>query len=52
MPQMAPLWWTTLFFVFLISFMIMCTINYFLVSYNATEYKTSKKSKTSINWKW
>uniref|UniRef100_A0AAU6PCF3 ATP synthase complex subunit 8 n=1 Tax=Diplonychus sp. TaxID=2977879 RepID=A0AAU6PCF3_9HEMI len=52
MPQMAPLWWTTLFLMFLTAFMIMCTINYFIIKYEPSTHQTEKKIKNSINWKW
>nr|ALO71064.1 ATP synthase F0 subunit 8 [Aleocharinae sp. 6 EF-2015] len=51
MPQMAPMNWMTLFFMFIIIFMIFNSLNYFSFMYSP---KTSKQEKThsSINWKW
>nr|YP_009441737.1 ATP synthase F0 subunit 8 [Silvanus bidentatus]AOY39282.1 ATP synthase F0 subunit 8 [Silvanus bidentatus] len=51
MPQMAPLNWLTLFFLFLIIFFILNSMNYFSFLY---KYKTSKflKKSSQLNWKW
>nr|WON66085.1 ATP synthase F0 subunit 8 [Anotylus sp. 'Oxytelopsis' 1 HFZ-2023b] len=51
MPQMSPMNWLTLFFLFLIIFMIFNTLNYFSFTYS---FKSTlmNKIKTPINWKW
>nr|ALO70352.1 ATP synthase F0 subunit 8 [Atheta gagatina] len=51
MPQMAPMNWLTLFFMFIIVFMIFNSLNYFCFLYPP---KSSLKNKSSrlINWKW
>nr|YP_010022237.1 ATP synthase F0 subunit 8 [Neurigona zhejiangensis]QOL12427.1 ATP synthase F0 subunit 8 [Neurigona zhejiangensis] len=52
MPQMAPLSWLILFFVFTLSFIMFCIMNYFIYSPQPTLMKSSKKSFTAFNWKW
>nr|AFY16835.1 ATP synthase F0 subunit 8 [Lethocerus deyrollei]AOY34901.1 ATP synthase F0 subunit 8 [Lethocerus deyrollei]BCH52381.1 ATP synthase FO subunit 8 [Kirkaldyia deyrolli] len=52
MPQMSPLWWSTLFIMFISLFMVMCTINYFMVFYKKTKKINQKMTKTPMNWKW
>nr|YP_010411407.1 ATP synthase F0 subunit 8 [Agrilus sichuanus]URN73053.1 ATP synthase F0 subunit 8 [Agrilus sichuanus] len=52
MPQMAPMSWLILFFIFSITFMIFNIINYYSILYYPTfKMKTSKQIK-KINWKW
>nr|AYR05142.1 ATP synthase F0 subunit 8 [Coleoptera sp. ACP-2013] len=51
MPQMAPLNWLSLFFYFLLAFLIFNTLNYFtFIKSCQTLSSTSQKKK--INWKW
>nr|YP_010236182.1 ATP synthase F0 subunit 8 [Desmomyia sinensis]QTD82956.1 ATP synthase F0 subunit 8 [Desmomyia sinensis] len=53
MPQMAPISWLILFFVFSITFMLFNIVNYFSFLPSSS---TSKEKKTfnvkSNNWKW
>nr|WGF20832.1 ATP synthase F0 subunit 8 [Sinelater perroti] len=51
MPQMAPLSWLGLFFVFIIIFMIISSLNYFSFSY-FPKAKAKKIGYKLINWKW
>nr|YP_010035469.1 ATP synthase F0 subunit 8 [Ludioschema sulcicolle]QQQ88061.1 ATP synthase F0 subunit 8 [Ludioschema sulcicolle] len=51
MPQMAPLSWINLFILFIITYMILNSLNYFSFTYNNKTSSTSLKSK-KINWKW
>nr|QGZ10092.1 ATP synthase F0 subunit 8 [Phalantus geniculatus] len=52
MPQMAPMWWTTLFFLFMISFLMMC-INMHFQNIQISKSQEIKNSKTeTMNWKW
>nr|AYW52227.1 ATP synthase F0 subunit 8 [Elateridae sp. 2 ACP-2013] len=51
MPQMAPLSWMNLFILFIMTFMILNTLNYFSFMYNNKSLKSTMKIKT-INWKW
>nr|ASS30693.1 ATP synthase F0 subunit 8 [Stemonopa insignis] len=52
MPQMAPLMWMNLMFIFLITFMVILTINYF----NTTPPKmSSNPPKPTLQhklWSW
>ncbi|YP_009919179.1 ATP synthase F0 subunit 8 (mitochondrion) [Rhodnius prolixus] len=53
MPQMAPLWWTTMFFTFTLSFIIIFMILHFQNYYSPTSTKTNIKSTMpEVNWKW
>nr|AGZ19423.1 ATP synthase F0 subunit 8 [Polyphylla laticollis mandshurica] len=51
MPQMAPLNWLSLFFLFVWVLLLFNSINYFSINYYPMTYST-KKSLTQINWKW
>nr|ALO70326.1 ATP synthase F0 subunit 8 [Atheta sp. 1 EF-2015] len=51
MPQMAPMNWLMLFFMFIMVFMIFNSLNYFCFLYTPKLSKSSKISN-SINWKW
>nr|AXS65134.1 ATP synthase F0 subunit 8 [Staphylinoidea sp. 9 KM-2017] len=51
MPQMAPLNWLILFFMFIFIFLIFNFINYYQFIYNSKMIKFSKKIK-KLNWKW
>nr|YP_009412728.1 ATP synthase F0 subunit 8 [Anabropsis carnarius]ASK85599.1 ATP synthase F0 subunit 8 [Anabropsis carnarius] len=52
MPQMAPISWLTLFFIFSITLISFSIMNYFMISSEAPN--PSKKSilSPSLNWKW
>nr|YP_009171503.1 ATP synthase F0 subunit 8 [Camptonotus carolinensis]AJW76333.1 ATP synthase F0 subunit 8 [Camptonotus carolinensis] len=52
MPQMAPISWVTLFFMFSTTLILFSTLNYF---YSNTYPKSSLKpslSYPSMTWKW
>nr|YP_010363606.1 ATP synthase F0 subunit 8 [Trichogomphus mongol]UNZ12720.1 ATP synthase F0 subunit 8 [Trichogomphus mongol] len=51
MPQMAPLSWLMLFFMFVIIFFLFNIMNYFTFQY-PTSFKTKKSTIKKINWKW
>nr|YP_010981966.1 ATP synthase F0 subunit 8 [Anotylus gibbulus]UZA61056.1 ATP synthase F0 subunit 8 [Anotylus gibbulus] len=51
MPQMAPMNWLTLFFMFLMVYMMFNTLNYFMFLYTP-QNKIYLKLKKQINWKW
>nr|YP_010952960.1 ATP synthase F0 subunit 8 [Empoascanara angkhangica]WMQ52403.1 ATP synthase F0 subunit 8 [Empoascanara angkhangica] len=50
MPQMSPMWWTTLMVMFILLFIILMTILYF----NINNKMTSKilLCNKKMNWKW
>nr|YP_010046637.1 ATP synthase F0 subunit 8 [Aedes alboannulatus]QPJ78555.1 ATP synthase F0 subunit 8 [Aedes alboannulatus]QPJ78568.1 ATP synthase F0 subunit 8 [Aedes alboannulatus] len=53
MPQMAPISWLVLFFVFSITLMIFNIKNYFCFSYNSNESSQNLNIKQhKMNWKW
>nr|YP_009485724.1 ATP synthase F0 subunit 8 [Scipinia horrida]AVZ00860.1 ATP synthase F0 subunit 8 [Scipinia horrida] len=52
MPQMAPLWWTTLFIMFNMSLLTMIMITYFQESPKPSMEKSLIKEIKNLNWKW
>nr|AGO28133.1 ATP synthase F0 subunit 8 [Sphedanolestes impressicollis] len=52
MPQMAPIWWTTLFIMFNMSFIIMMTLMYFQSEMKPIMKKQITKKTMNYNWKW
>nr|YP_009107531.1 ATP synthase F0 subunit 8 [Enoplometopus debelius]AIU44728.1 ATP synthase F0 subunit 8 [Enoplometopus debelius] len=52
MPQMAPLMWMNLFFMFLIGFLLFFIMNYFLKPTSQMKYFPIKKIQTHKNWSW
>nr|ATD53066.1 ATP synthase F0 subunit 8 [Paphnutius ruficeps]ATV98859.1 ATP synthase F0 subunit 8 [Paphnutius sp. EMHAU-15062703] len=50
MPQMAPMWWTSLFLVFISSYLIINTIIYF--NYNCDAKCVLIVKYTNLCWKW
>nr|YP_002456375.1 ATP synthase F0 subunit 8 [Teleogryllus emma]YP_009186318.1 ATP synthase F0 subunit 8 [Teleogryllus oceanicus]ACB12515.1 ATP synthase F0 subunit 8 [Teleogryllus emma]ALO71665.1 ATP synthase F0 subunit 8 [Teleogryllus oceanicus] len=51
MPQMAPMMWMSLMIFFIMTLMIIMTMNYFLNSANLNKKKMYFKIN-STNWKW
>nr|YP_009440938.1 ATP synthase F0 subunit 8 [Sinodendron yunnanense]AKN01375.1 ATP synthase F0 subunit 8 [Sinodendron yunnanense] len=51
MPQMAPMNWLILFFLFIITFIIFNSLNYFSFIYSP-KLTTFKKKMSKLNWKW
>nr|QDI93326.1 ATP synthase F0 subunit 8 [Roburocoris exiguus] len=53
MPQMAPMWWYTLFLIFILTYYIFMMLMYFYNVYsNKSDKKTSKLMIKNMNWKW
>nr|ARH53795.1 ATP synthase F0 subunit 8 [Curculio elephas] len=52
MPQMSPMSWLTLYFMFIIIFLLMIILNYYSFLYNPKNKLNLKKNKNLINWKW
>nr|YP_009647933.1 ATP synthase F0 subunit 8 [Isophya major]QBZ37734.1 ATP synthase F0 subunit 8 [Isophya major] len=55
MPQMSPLWWLLLFFIFSTSLIIFSLLNYFMIvnqPSNKNEDISSSLAYQSFNWKW
>nr|UFZ12764.1 ATP synthase F0 subunit 8 [Sialis longidens] len=53
MPQMAPLYWFTLFMFFLIMFIMFNIMNYFnFLPLYPNKLLYSPKKMNSLNWKW
>nr|QFK69090.1 ATP synthase F0 subunit 8 [Phymatostetha punctata] len=49
MPQMAPLWWTSLFMMFILSYMMINVMMYFNMNHVT---KKIKIKFINMNWKW
>nr|ASR18181.1 ATP synthase F0 subunit 8 [Orosius orientalis] len=50
MPQMAPMWWTTLMMLTMLMMFIMVSINYF--NYNKIMKFNNKNQDNNLYWKW
>nr|UGS80272.1 ATP synthase F0 subunit 8 [Notolachesilla sp. GRA1sp1LA] len=53
MPQMNPIWWFTLFAMFIFILLMTNSLNFFYKNYK-TSYLTSKNKLNNNfkNWKW
>nr|ATP75095.1 ATP synthase F0 subunit 8 [Sitona callosus] len=51
MPQMAPLSWLTLYFIFIMMFIMFMILNYFSFMYTPKNIMKTKKN-INLNWKW
>nr|YP_010570205.1 ATP synthase F0 subunit 8 [Anabropsis guangxiensis]YP_010570218.1 ATP synthase F0 subunit 8 [Anabropsis shii]UZF98262.1 ATP synthase F0 subunit 8 [Anabropsis guangxiensis]UZF98275.1 ATP synthase F0 subunit 8 [Anabropsis shii] len=52
MPQMAPISWLTLFFIFSATLITFSIMNYFMISPEAPESSEKSIKSPSLNWKW
>nr|YP_009647920.1 ATP synthase F0 subunit 8 [Poecilimon luschani]QBZ37721.1 ATP synthase F0 subunit 8 [Poecilimon luschani] len=55
MPQMSPLWWLLLFFVFSASLILFSLINYFMIINEPATLDDDSPNwlkHHSLNWKW
>nr|UAV86090.1 ATP synthase F0 subunit 8 [Philus pallescens] len=52
MPQMAPLNWIILMFMFIMIFKLFNCLNYFSFFYYPSTKTTILKKKSPFNWKW
>nr|YP_009512610.1 ATP synthase F0 subunit 8 [Gordonella aff. paravillosa ZS-2018]AXJ93186.1 ATP synthase F0 subunit 8 [Gordonella aff. paravillosa ZS-2018] len=52
MPQMAPLLWLNLFFMFSMTFLMFLIINFFIKVPTKIEKSPASLVKTEMNWKW
>nr|QDI93910.1 ATP synthase F0 subunit 8 [Tuxedo drakei] len=53
MPQMSPMWWSTLFLIFLSTYLMIMMNMYTYNIYQKWNKESIKKKETSnINWKW
>nr|ALO76802.1 ATP synthase F0 subunit 8 [Scirtidae sp. GENSP01] len=52
MPQMAPMNWFYLFIMFLSTFIMFNSFNYFLFMKMKSKMMNFKMNKNSMNWKW
>nr|UGS80519.1 ATP synthase F0 subunit 8 [Prolachesilla sp. PrspLA] len=51
MPQMNPMWWVTLFLMFIFILLLTNSLNYFYKNYKMS-FVNMKMNKMSQNWKW
>nr|ARH54029.1 ATP synthase F0 subunit 8 [Tomoxia bucephala] len=51
MPQMAPLSWTLLMIMFIVTLMIFSSLNFYSFNYSSNHSSLSIKKK-NMNWKW
>nr|ADO60399.1 ATP synthase F0 subunit 8 [Hydraena sp. BMNH 840125] len=52
MPQMAPMNWIMLFFMFSMIFMLFNSLNYFSFKYNNYFKNNLFTTTMKLNWKW
>nr|QDI93339.1 ATP synthase F0 subunit 8 [Quercophylus gonoporospinus] len=53
MPQMAPMWWYTLFMMFILTYCIFMMFIYFYKIYKMKMDKIYENPKNkNMNWKW
>nr|APT41550.1 ATP synthase F0 subunit 8 [Sciopemyia fluviatilis] len=53
MPQMAPLMWLSLFFFFLLMYLLFNIMNYFsFIKTNKSEEGKTEINQSSLIWKW
>nr|ACC94962.1 ATPase 8 [Samoaia leonensis] len=53
MPQMAPIKWLTLYFIFSMIFILFCSFNYYAYMPNSPKSSNLKNiNLNSMNWKW
>nr|YP_009485750.1 ATP synthase F0 subunit 8 [Reduvius gregoryi]AVZ00886.1 ATP synthase F0 subunit 8 [Reduvius gregoryi] len=52
MPQMAPLWWSSLFTMFIFSFIMMWMMMYYQTTTTINTKYSTKMKKPILNWKW
>nr|YP_010311869.1 ATP synthase F0 subunit 8 [Grypocephalus pallipectus]UNA71177.1 ATP synthase F0 subunit 8 [Grypocephalus pallipectus]UPL65769.1 ATPase subunit 8 [Grypocephalus pallipectus] len=52
MPQMAPLWWETLFILFLMTFIFMNMIMYYNKMNNPKMNEVKNIKINQFKWKW
>nr|ARH53821.1 ATP synthase F0 subunit 8 [Elaphrus cupreus] len=52
MPQMAPMNWLLLYFMFTIIFLMFNFLNYYLYLIKNTSNNIKKNINKTLNWKW
>nr|ARH54042.1 ATP synthase F0 subunit 8 [Abax parallelus] len=53
MPQMAPMNWLTLYFIFTIIFLMFNFLNYYMfVIKNSSIFSNKSNLSKMMNWKW
>nr|YP_009255549.1 ATP synthase F0 subunit 8 [Creontiades dilutus]AND82401.1 ATP synthase F0 subunit 8 [Creontiades dilutus] len=52
MPQMSPMWWTTLFLTFIMVYMLYVIITYFFISCGKKNEMKKSIKINKMNWTW
>nr|AXS65011.1 ATP synthase F0 subunit 8 [Curculionoidea sp. 12 KM-2017] len=52
MPQMSPLSWISLYWFFIIIFIITMILTYYIFTYNPIKKMSLKSPQPKLNWKW
>nr|YP_009919192.1 ATP synthase F0 subunit 8 [Triatoma sanguisuga]QMP96836.1 ATP synthase F0 subunit 8 [Triatoma sanguisuga] len=52
MPQMAPAWWTVLYIMFILSFLIVCFLLYYHMYSTPVIALKNESTQPKVNWKW
>nr|YP_002970764.1 ATP synthase F0 subunit 8 [Valentia hoffmanni]ACJ69576.1 ATP synthase F0 subunit 8 [Valentia hoffmanni] len=53
MPQMSPMWWTTLFMLFIMLLMLMWVMMYSQINISPSPSEELKQIKlNNLNWMW
>nr|UFZ12868.1 ATP synthase F0 subunit 8 [Corydalus sp. 1 YLJ-2021a] len=52
MPQMAPINWLLLFFLFSMILILFNIMNYFIITPSSPELTLKNFKKNNLNWKW
>nr|AVJ52263.1 ATP synthase F0 subunit 8 [Augocoris gomesii] len=52
MPQMAPLYWEILFFMFILSLLMMKIIIFHMPNIHNKKSSNNKLATSNITWKW
>nr|UPL65884.1 ATPase subunit 8 [Mecomma ambulans] len=54
MPQMAPIWWSMMFLIFILTYFMVMIMVYFSPKNKKNEKMSESINKTTklLNWKW
>nr|AFY16848.1 ATP synthase F0 subunit 8 [Longivalvus hyalospilus] len=52
MPQMNPMWWFSLFLIFVTTLTISNSLNYFYSNNSLSSSSLTNKNTINVNWKW
>nr|URH16492.1 ATP synthase F0 subunit 8 [Neotermes castaneus]WHM51553.1 ATP synthase F0 subunit 8 [Neotermes castaneus] len=52
MPQMMPMWWSTLFIMFSMTLILFASTNYYTMSPKVKSTAKTSTTMKKLNWKW